>query len=102
MSHDDAVAQFVQGLSCPATITFHLALDDAPMRIFSGDWVVQVLDRLGMGPDDCIESRMVSRRIRDASRMYEDAATGDRPADSAEEWIRLNCPTLANKLTTAG
>jgi hypothetical protein len=67
----------------------------------AGEWVAQILDRLGMGPDDCIESPMVNRRIRDAYRKFAAAATGDQPAYSAEEWIRLNCPTLANQLHSA-
>ncbi len=42
------------------------------MRIFAGDWVKSVLQRLGMKEGEAIESRMVSRRIEGAQKKVEE------------------------------
>jgi preprotein translocase subunit SecA len=42
------------------------------MRIFAGEWVANVLTRLGMEEGEAIESRMVSRRIEGAQKKLEE------------------------------
>src|SRR5204862_7281818 len=49
-----------------------LSLQDDLMRIFAGEWVAGVLQRLGMEPGQSIESRMVSRRIESAQKKVEE------------------------------
>ena len=52
----------------PGSSRFYLSLEDDLMRIFAGEWVKNVLTRLGMQEGEAIESRMVSRRIEGARR----------------------------------
>ena len=47
----------------PGSSRFYLSLEDDLMRIFAGEWVKNMLTRLGMKEGEAIESRMVSRRI---------------------------------------
>ena len=47
----------------PGSSRFYLSLEDDLMRIFAGEWVKNLLTRLGMQEGEAIESRMVSRRI---------------------------------------
>jgi len=42
------------------------------MRIFAGEWVKNVLTRLGMKEGEAIESHMVSRRIEGAQKKVEE------------------------------
>src|SRR5260370_36138810 len=42
------------------------------MRIFAGEWVANVLTKLGMKEGEAIESRMVSRRIEGAQKKVEE------------------------------
>ncbi|MCE9657985.1 MAG: SEC-C domain-containing protein, partial [Burkholderiales bacterium] len=51
---------------------FFLSLEDDLMRIFAGEWVKNVLTRLGMQEGEAIESRMVSRRIEGAQKKVEE------------------------------
>jgi preprotein translocase subunit SecA len=51
---------------------FYLSLEDDLMRIFAGEWVKNVLTRLGMKEGEAIESRMVSRRIEGAQKKVEE------------------------------
>lgn len=48
----------------PGSSRFYLSLQDDLMRIFMGEWVANVLTRLGMEEGQAIESPMVSRQIQ--------------------------------------
>jgi preprotein translocase subunit SecA len=56
----------------PGSSRFYLSLEDDLMRIFAGEWVKNVLTRLGMEEGQAIESRMVSRRIEGAQKKVEE------------------------------
>ena len=56
----------------PGSSRFFLSLEDDLMRIFAGEWVKNVLTRLGMQEGEAIESRMVSRRIEGAQKKVEE------------------------------
>jgi preprotein translocase subunit SecA len=56
----------------PGSSRFYLSLEDDLMRIFAGEWVSNLLARLGMEEGQAIESRMVSRRIEGAQKKVEE------------------------------
>jgi hypothetical protein len=89
-SHDDEVWQFADGLGSPAGIVFFLALDEALMRAFAGEWVTDILRRLGLKETEAIESPMILRRVKGAQAKYASNARGDGPADSADDWLQRN------------
>ena len=56
----------------PGSSRFFLSLQDDLMRLSAGEWVGNVLTRLGMQEGEAIESRMVSRRIQAAQKKVEE------------------------------
>ncbi|MGD0516446.1 MAG: SEC-C metal-binding domain-containing protein [Thermoguttaceae bacterium] len=56
----------------PGSSRFFLSLEDDLMRIFAGEWVKNILTRLGMKEGEAIESHMVSRRIEGAQKKVEE------------------------------
>ncbi len=56
----------------PGSSRFFLSLEDDLMRIFAGEWVKNVLTRMGMQEGEAIESRMVSRRVEGAQKKVEE------------------------------
>ncbi|WP_020471216.1 preprotein translocase subunit SecA [Zavarzinella formosa] len=56
----------------PGSSKFYLSLQDDLMRLFAGEWVGNVLTRLGMQEGEAIESKMVSRRIQAAQKKVEE------------------------------
>lgn len=56
----------------PGASRFFLSLEDDLMRIFAGDFVKSMMERLGMKEGDAIESPMVSRRIAAAQKKVEE------------------------------
>jgi preprotein translocase subunit SecA len=55
----------------PGSSRFYLSLDDALLRIFAGDRVRAIMDRLKMPEGEPIEAGMVSRAIETAQRKVE-------------------------------
>lgn len=97
-AHDATIVEFAQSLPCRCRLVHHVSLEDPIMRIFAGEWVQNVLQRLGMKENEAIESRMVTRRIQAAAQKIENQAVSDLPADSAEEWLQRNCPEVWRKV----
>ena len=56
----------------PGSSRFYLSLEDDLMRIFAGEWVRNILTRLGMEEGQAIESRLVTRRIEGAQKKVEE------------------------------
>jgi preprotein translocase subunit SecA len=56
----------------PGSSRFYLSLQDDLMRIFAGEWVANILTKLGMEDGQAIESKMVSRRIEGAQKKVEE------------------------------
>ena len=52
-----------------------MSLQDELMRVFAGEWVAGVLQRLGMEEGQSIESGMVTRRIEAARRRKSRSTT---------------------------
>ncbi|HEX6989211.1 MAG TPA: preprotein translocase subunit SecA [Bacillota bacterium] len=55
----------------PGSSRFYVALDDDLMRLFGSDNIRGILERLGVGEDEPIESPMVTRAIENAQRKVE-------------------------------
>ena len=56
----------------PGSSQFFLSLEDDLMRIFAGEWVKNMLTRLGMKEGEAIESKLVTRRIEGAQKKVEE------------------------------
>ncbi len=56
----------------PGSSRFFLSLEDDLMRIFAGEWVKNILTRLGMQEGEAIVSKLVSRRIEGAQKKREE------------------------------
>lgn len=94
-AYDEALLTEVKALPQSCRIEYHVALDDAMMRAFAGEWVANTLRSLGMKEGEAIESAMVTRRILAAQKKVASQSTmGSDDAPSAEEWMRKNCPQL--------
>jgi preprotein translocase subunit SecA len=55
----------------PGSSRFYLSLDDSLMRIFAGERVKAIMDRLKMPEGEAIEASMVTRSIESAQRKVE-------------------------------
>jgi len=55
----------------PGSSRFYLSLEDDLMRIFAGDRVKSLMERMGMPDDEPIEHPWVSKSIQDAQRKVE-------------------------------
>src|SRR5690606_17775811 len=55
----------------PGSSRFYLSLDDQLLRIFAGDRIKSIMERLNMPPGEPIEHSLVTRSIESAQRKVE-------------------------------
>ncbi len=56
----------------PGSSRFYVSLEDDLMRIFAGEWVKNILTKLGMQEGEAIVSPMITRRIEGAQKKVEE------------------------------
>ena len=56
----------------PGASTFYLSLEDDLLRVFGGDKIKGLMERLGMGEDEVIEHPWLSKAIANAQKRVED------------------------------
>ncbi|MFV0282605.1 MAG: preprotein translocase subunit SecA [Castellaniella sp.] len=97
----------------PGSSRFYLSLDDSLMRIFAGDRVRAIMDRLRLPEGEPIEARMVSRSIESAQRKvesrnfdirkqlleYDDVANDQRKVLYAQRNEVLEAESVADTIT---
>lgn len=74
-------------------VAHHHSFDDAIFQI--GGWSSQarkVMEMLGMNESEPIHSKTVVRKLRRLQRRVSRQATGSLPANSGDDWMRLNMP----------
>jgi hypothetical protein len=91
-ANDEAVFEFGESLSSLCRTIFHLTLDDGVWRDMFPDWIKDMLAKLGMNADECIESRIVHRQLKRAQERNAAKSPGDSPANSSAEWMEINMP----------
>jgi preprotein translocase subunit SecA len=87
---DEVIITFAEGLGKRCHVTYHCSLEDPLMKVFAGQWIKEVLQRLGTDESASVESRMVARRVRGAQGKFAAEARQRRDANSAEEWLQAN------------
>ena len=55
----------------PGESRFYLSLEDDLLRLFGSDNIAHIMDRLGMGEDDPIEHKLITRSIENAQKKVE-------------------------------
>lgn len=55
----------------PGCSRFFLSLEDDLMRLFGSDNIASIMDRLGMGEDDPIEHKLITRSLEQAQKKVE-------------------------------
>ena len=97
----------------PGSSRFYLSLDDPLMRIFAGDRVRAIMDRLKMPEGEAIEAGMVTRSIESAQRKvearnfdvrkqlleYDDVANDQRKVIYQQRNDVLDAPSLREQTT---
>jgi preprotein translocase subunit SecA len=86
--HDDRVAAWADAAA--GSLGFYISFDDPVIASFLDDEAKALFQKLGLGPDEPIESALVGRAIERAQDRIRKAVANDLPADSAEGWMRAN------------
>ena len=73
-----------------AKLTCFLSLDNAFFNLFGGERLVTMLDRFGLEEYEHISHAMVDKSIESAQKKMEDKVEFPKPANSIDEWMKIN------------
>lgn len=90
---DRLLRESVGGLTCSASICFHISLDDPLMKHFGGDRLMTMMKRMGAVEDEPISHRFVTNAIQNAQENIEKKVPRDVATESMEDWFRFNLKT---------
>ena len=66
------------------------SLDESIFSLFGGERLINMMNRLGMENDEIIGHAMITKAIQNAQRKISAKVIHEKPANSQEEWIKLN------------
>lgn len=69
------------------------ALNEPLFRVFGGERITTMLERLGQNPEEPIMHSLVSHAISNAQKKIEEKVITEHLALSQEDWFRKNLPT---------
>jgi preprotein translocase subunit SecA len=92
-AHDKKIETFARQCRFPVELGYYMALDDAVIKTVVNETTIKLVQQLGMQEHELISSHMISKRLAKALQRNSQAYTGDRPADSAEQWLEMNGPS---------
>lgn len=64
------------------------ALDEPLFRIFKGERMIQLMQQMGMQPEECIENNMISAAIKRAQEKISKKAMIITSARSQSDWLK--------------
>ena len=67
--------------------TVFSALDEPLFRLFKGERMIQLMQQMGMQPEECIENNMISAAIKRAQEKIRDKAMILTSARSQSDWL---------------
>lgn len=83
---DQAVYDLAENLPIQSRLRVFVSLDDFTTTIFVGPSVRAMLEQMGFGDNDCMESGMVGRRLKAAQKKIQLTAPRDNP-HSEQSWF---------------
>lgn len=90
ITHDLRIEAFCKQLPILVEYGYFLSLDDAVVQLVVNETSLKVLKQMGLNDNDLITSHMVTSRLKKVLARLSPTFTGDRPADSARQWLELN------------
>ena len=71
---------------------YFMSFEDGLISTMINESALRIIDMFGLGENEMITSNMISRRLRALLAKNSKQIVTDHPADSFEEWVKLNPP----------
>lgn len=92
LAREGVVRKFGESIGCRVIIGRLASFEDPTVFPFLGEWTELVMKQLGFNDQFLMHSEIVSRRLERGYRRLEKLMGEEQPADSPEEWMKLNIP----------
>lgn len=89
-AQEEKVIQKLKLLLPHSSNTFYSSLDEPVFKLFGGENLAALLEKLGMKEDEIIEHSMVSRSMERARQKLQTMVKHETTATTEEEWFNIN------------
>lgn len=89
-ANDEELITMLKEIAPQSAPIFYTSLEDAVLAQFATDNLKQILDKLGMKPEEGLQHKLISNAIIAAQKKLASEAKGNRATYSAEEWLKAN------------
>jgi preprotein translocase subunit SecA len=89
-ANDEELIAILREIAPQSEPIFYTSLEDAVLAQFATDNLKQLLEKLGMKPDESFQHKLISNAIIEAQKKLASQARGNRITYSAEEWLKAN------------
>lgn len=73
-----------------AQLYYFISLEGPMIQLFGGERIVNMLQQLGMNPEELIEHNLISQSFKQAQEKVAKKVGIEKPANSEAEWFRIN------------
>jgi hypothetical protein len=77
-----------------SNITVYSSLDEAFFKVFGGERISQLLEKIGLDDNEAISHSMITKAIGNAQEKLAGKVTIDQAARSSAEWMQKNVGTI--------
>lgn len=74
----------------PAALTAFVSLEEPLLKLFGGDNLIALVQKMGLAENESLEHSLISRSIRNAQEKLDKKVTHELLVDSVEDWFKVN------------
>jgi len=89
-AEDEKLIATLNEISPQIQPVFYTSLEDAVLAKFATENLKQLLEKLGMQPEESLQHKLISNAIIEAQKKLASEVKGNRVTYSAEEWLKVN------------
>jgi hypothetical protein len=95
LSKDELIFNFQDVPSFKFNYLAFMSFEDPLLKVFGGDNLTSLLDRLGMSEDECLSHPWISKSIVRAQKKVAQSASGDSECENSTAWFSKYYPKHA-------
>ncbi len=92
VQRDMRLDDFARSLAARVDMGYLMSFEDPVVRQLLGERFIFLMEQLGLGEHDLIQSAMTERALQQRIRRATQAVVNEQEAGSPEEWLELNMP----------
>ncbi|MGI9519206.1 MAG: hypothetical protein ACR2NP_19295 [Pirellulaceae bacterium] len=92
VERDVRLEDFARSLAARVNMGYLMSFEDPVIRRLLGDRFIFLMEQLGLGENDLVQSAMTERALQQRIRRATQSVVDEQEAGSPEQWLEVNMP----------